>query len=353
MDSLVKEWTLFLDGCLENRIHADLFNAAATQLHGKSPLPGRKLAALLLRPHSAAATSLDPRVIIYVECLLALKKIDASDVLSAAFQYSRDHPTRTAEEDVALKEESSTWHNPPELEEIIFHRLHKAFSTGERPSTNAEAVRTLIVVTGWMASMVTSHTSDSMMQAMAGIQQHPQQQSLNVREALGMLLVGLIENIRILELLTKDELKGKCVRFSAWTHHMSLDPGHAWVLKLHAHVLTYQSDVRKNFIQSLSTFIPFLSQTSLQIANRLELSQKEHDFHDKTLATANGDASENAGLEVAALQLENVLDLPLLNTRAGLYIFLNSLVSLTIAKSYDHSNLVSLLRVHLQMTIPL
>jgi mediator of RNA polymerase II transcription subunit 5 len=225
MDSLVKEWALFLDRCLENRIRADLFDAAATQLHGTSPLPGRKLAALLLRPRSAVANSLDPRVIVYVERLLALKKVDASDVLSAAFQYSRDRPARAGEEGVASKEDPARWHNPPELEEIIFHRLHKAFSTGERPVTNAEAVRTLFVVSGWMASMVTSHTNDSMIQAMAGIQQHPQQQSLNVREALGMLLVGLIENIRILELLSKDELKGRCIQFLSSTCHMTLNRG--------------------------------------------------------------------------------------------------------------------------------
>jgi mediator of RNA polymerase II transcription subunit 5 len=226
MDSLVKEWALFLDRCLENRIHTNLFDAAASQLHRKSPLPGRKLASLLLRPRTAAAHSLDPRVIIYVERLLALKKVDASDVLSAAFQYSRDRPVRAGEEGVASKEDSTRWHNPPELEEIIFHRLHKAFLTGERPVTNAEAVRTLIVVSEWMKSMVTSHTADdSMIQAMAGIQQHPQQQSLNVREALGMLLVGLIENIRILELLSKDELKGRCIQFLSSTCHMSLDQG--------------------------------------------------------------------------------------------------------------------------------
>lgn len=208
MDSLIKEWALFLDRCLETRIRADLFDAAATQLYGKSPLPGRKLAALLLKPRSAAASSLDPRVIVFVERLLALKKLDASDVLSAAYQYSRDRPLQS-------KEDSSRWNNPPELEEIIFHRLHKAFSTGERPVSNAEAARTVIVVSAWMASMVTSHTS-SMIQAMAGIQQHPQQQSINAREALGMLLVGLIENIRILDVLTKDELKGMCVHFLSW-----------------------------------------------------------------------------------------------------------------------------------------
>lgn len=214
MDALTKEWALFLDRCLENRIRPDQFDAAATLLHTRSPLPGRKLAALLLRPRSAGSTSFDPRVTVYVERLLALKKVDASDVLSSTLLFSKDRPPRAGEE--TNTKDHSTWQNPPELEEIIFHRLAKAFSgeRPERPVTNAEGLRTLVVVTGWMSAMVTSHTSDSMIQAMTGIQQHPQQQSINVREALGMLVVGLIENNRILQLLNKDELKGVPIFFS-------------------------------------------------------------------------------------------------------------------------------------------
>jgi mediator of RNA polymerase II transcription subunit 5 len=90
-------------------------------------------------------------------------------------------------------------------------------------------------------------------------------------------------------------------------------------------------DLRKSFAQSLSSFISFLShssigsQNSLQIASRLEISQKQHDFDSKH-ATTNGETNGDTGLEVAALQLEAVMDLPTVNTRAGLYIFLNSLV---------------------------
>lgn len=84
-------------------------------------------------------------------------------------------------------------------------------------------------------------------------------------------------------------------------------------------------------MKSFSSFITFLShnsigsQNSLQIANRLEISQKQHDFHDKP-ATLNGESNGDTGLEVAALQLNNVMDLQTVNTRAGLYVFLNSLV---------------------------
>ncbi|OAG07236.1 Med5-domain-containing protein [Paraphaeosphaeria sporulosa] len=289
MDSLVKEWALFLDRCLENRIDIDLFAAAATQLHTRSPLPGHKLAALLVKPRAAGLNSVDPRVIVYAERLLALKKVDASDILAAAFQFSKDRPIQSS--DNTNPKDPSRWQNPSELDEILFHRLHKAFSgeRPERPASNAEGTRTVKAAIRWMSAMVASHTNDSMLQAMAGIQQQPQQQSINVREGLGMLVVGLIENVKILQLLNRDELK----------------------------------DIRKAFARALTTFIPFLSQTSIQIANRLEIYQKEHDFHDKSSA---GQTNENAGLEVAALQLEAVIDLPQINTRAGLYIFLNALL---------------------------
>ncbi|KAF2027859.1 mediator of RNA polymeras-like protein II transcription subunit 5 [Setomelanomma holmii] len=294
MDSMVKEWALFLDRCIQHRIQPDVFDRAGAQLHAKSPLIGRKIAGLLLRPRTPHATSVDPRVIVFLERLLASKKVNASDVLAAAFQYSNDRLPTTGD-DSSSKE--TQWHNPPELEEVVFHRLSKSFQAEERPLSSTEGLYTLLVVTRWMQAMVTSHTSDTMIQAMAGIQQQPQQQSINVREGLGMLVVGVVENTKILQILNNPKSK----------------------------------DLRKSFAQSLSTFISFLShssigsQNSLQIAGRLEISQKQHDFHDKP-ATVNGETNSDTGLEVAALQLEAVMDLPNVNTRAGLFIFANSLL---------------------------
>jgi mediator of RNA polymerase II transcription subunit 5 len=206
MDSMVKEWALFLDRSLEFRLPADTFDAAVAQLYARSPLPGHKLANLLLKPRSAAATTVDPRVVVYLERLLALKKLDASDVLSSTFQYSNARLPRTGSADSSV---TTRWSNPSELEEIVCHRLHKAFAAEERPVNNAEGIRALIVVTRWMQAMVTSHTSDTMIQAMAGIQQQPQQQSVNIREGLGMLVVGLIENSRILHVLNSPNAKGR------------------------------------------------------------------------------------------------------------------------------------------------
>jgi mediator of RNA polymerase II transcription subunit 5 len=207
MALMVKEWTAFLDRCIEHRIQPDLFDAAAAHLHAKSPLPGRKIAALLLRPRAVAnASSVDPRVIVYIERLLALKKVDASDVLSSAFQYSKDRVPKTGDD---ASSKSAEPHNPPELEEVVFHRLSKAFQAEERPVNNTEGLRTLIVVTRWMQTMVTSHNNDTMIHAMAGLQQQPQQQSINVREGLGMLVVGVIENPKMLRILNNPKAKGR------------------------------------------------------------------------------------------------------------------------------------------------
>lgn len=205
MDLMATEWTLFLDRCLEHRIQPDLFDAAAAQLHAKSPLPGRKITALLLRPRTANASSVDPRVIIYLERLLALKKVDASDVLASTFQYSKDNAPKVGEDDTAKEPK---WCNPLELEEVVFNRLSKAFQAEERPLNNAEGLRTLVAVTRWMQAMVASHTSDTMIHAMAGIQQQPQQQSINVRDGLGVLMVGIVENTKMLAILSNPKAKG-------------------------------------------------------------------------------------------------------------------------------------------------
>lgn len=223
MDPLGEEWSRFLDRCLQARVRSDLFDAAAVQLYRKSPIPPQKLALLLLKPRRAAANSLDPRIVVYVERLLASKKVDAADVLSASFHYSRDRPLKPGQDAVPLKEDESRWQNPLELEEIIFHRLHKSFQTGERPVTGSETGRILVTVSRWMSAMVTSHTNDSMIQAMAGVQQQPQQQSINARDGLGMLVMSLIENPRIIEWLNQDVAKSTSTIsfFSSHQPHIS------------------------------------------------------------------------------------------------------------------------------------
>lgn len=203
---MIQAWTQVLDRCLERRLPPHLFASAVKQLHAKSPLPGRKLASLLLRPRCADARTFDPRILVFLEQLLALHKVDASDVLFAAFLYSKDRLPKSAAP--AEQHDAQCWNNPPDLEEVVFHRLHKHFAAEERPVSSTEGIRTVLVVARWMQAMVTSHTSDTMIQAMAGIQQQPHQHSINVREGLGMLVVGIVENPKMLQILGNPKGKG-------------------------------------------------------------------------------------------------------------------------------------------------
>jgi hypothetical protein len=77
-------------------------------------------------------------------------------------------------------------------------------------------------------------------------------------------------------------------------------------------------------------FIPFLSQTSLQLAARLETFKKEYfSMFDGQQSKTIGDGGDNVmGMDVSALELHD----PTVHSRAGLYIFLNSLVSLWFGK---------------------
>lgn len=64
------------------------------------------------------------------------------------------------------------------------------------------------------------------------------------------------------------------------------------------------------------------------------MSQKQQDLYEKS-ASIEGVPNEHANLEVAALQLDAVMDLPLVTTRAGLYVFLNSLVTLALPRLHQ------------------
>ena len=208
MDPALQEWSIFLGRCLEQRVRAEQFEPAASQLYSKAPISGRKLAEVLLRPRLPSTNCLDPLVVVYLEHLLASRRFDASDVLIAAFKWSRDHPPKPGNEEILSKDDPSRWQNPPELEEIIFHRMQKAFSTGERPQTRSEARKTLAIVSQWMSAMVTAHNNDSVIQAMTGVQQPQLQSIIMVREALGLLIMYLIDNLKVIDMLNGGTLKG-------------------------------------------------------------------------------------------------------------------------------------------------
>ncbi|KAL8829004.1 MAG: hypothetical protein Q9170_006353 [Blastenia crenularia] len=83
------------------------------------------------------------------------------------------------------------------------------------------------------------------------------------------------------------------------------------------------TELKASFGRSLTPFIANLSQTNIQLASTLNYWQKHYQLHDELPAEPMDLLN---GVDLGALSFEqSVLDNELLNTRAGLYIYLNSL----------------------------
>jgi hypothetical protein len=94
-------------------------------------------------------------------------------------------------------------------------------------------------------------------------------------------------------------------------------------------------------VQALTAFVGFLAPNSEQVAARLDSLQKAHSITDDSPDISGGSGLNE--LDVAAIQLQAVTDLPPFHSRGGLYIFLSALVGDSIAKSQHIVDRVSLL----------
>ncbi|KAI9757383.1 MAG: mediator complex subunit [Candelina submexicana] len=296
MDVESQEWTKLLDRCLLARVKGPKFSAFCKALYSKNPIASSKLANIFIRPRASSALTVDPLIPSYIECLLALEQISVPDALRTLLRYSRLYHS-----DEALyprgdqSEDINNLYHGPDLEQILLFRYAKCFITGGRPKNAHEAYSTLRAVATWMSAIVTASTKDEMMQDLAGVGNSTQPEAIAVREAVGMLVVALAENGRVMSVLD-----GQCPK-----------------------------DVKQTFAHALSLFIPFLSQTSLQIANRLASFQKQYNIYGNDASKAIGD-SMMGGIDVNGLGqlqgVDGVLDGHFVNSRAGLYIYFSAVV---------------------------
>ncbi|KAI9801411.1 MAG: hypothetical protein M1825_003390 [Sarcosagium campestre] len=299
MGSAIKDWGRFLDRCLLARVPADDFETLARELQGvtSTPIRGSQLCEIFLRPRSRAAVSVDPLVPIYVDRLLNLSLVSITDVLRTLLKNSRFHHSSGASTTTENENgEPTKVYNPPDLEEIVLLRVRLAFTTGRWPQNSQDILGTLKAISRWMSSIVAAGTKDEMMQDINGGTNHQvAPESIAIRDAVGLMALALAENAKVMSVLSGSIPK----------------------------------DIRQTLAHSLSLYIPFLSQTSLQIANRLEAFQRQHHIFDGPSVKEMESLLD--GVEVDALQMNgidaiNVADAPILNSRAGLYIFLNSLL---------------------------
>jgi mediator of RNA polymerase II transcription subunit 5 len=309
----LQTWQHFLARSLATRLEPSDFESYVQLLSTKHPLPASRISDLFLQPTEYNDASLDPRVVRYVQVLVHLGLVTVPSVLRAMWKCSsfRDQDGggprsglvdsnpedgNGGVEKLGKREEGKRWSNSYIAEETLFYRLTKYISSGAAPRDTQEAVELVLACVQWMRTVVSvQHAA----QEMLGLAQTHTAEMNAQNMALGTLIVAAVENGRVLHALGKGNV-----------------PKH----------------VRKELKDTLASFVPLLLQSSPQSAARLEVFRTQTMLAiepiDKKAKAAEKEI-EDILEEGMALGVDSmaVAEMPTMNSRAGLYVYLNSLVS--------------------------
>ncbi|GJC88183.1 mediator of RNA polymerase II transcription subunit 5 [Colletotrichum liriopes] len=310
----LEQWSEFIARSLAHRIDPDKFESYIPFLQVKHPLPPVAVADLFLRPQPHNHESLDPRVPRYLQVLSDLNYIDTPSILKALYRYST---SRAHSRDAAQPVNGETqrpnvprWGSSYAAEEVMFYRLTKSVAQGTAIQNTGTGLEIANIMAKWIAlftDAATAFTVDVMGQ-LHNSQVREEMES--ARAAFVALLLGVCENQVVLKALSKPEAQGKRPH---------------WV-RLVNYQLT-REDTRKALSESLANFVPTIMQSAGPIATRLDM------FRTSTLAgfepvdeQKNKSNAEIEDLFDSTVALENfvISELPIVNSRAGLYIYLNA-----------------------------
>ncbi|KAK3940761.1 mediator complex, subunit Med5 [Diplogelasinospora grovesii] len=306
----VKEWDKFLSKAKTERIEPEQFAAFVPLLFAKIYIPRTYLADLLLRPTKKDKYTMQMPVLLYLQVLLDQKLVDLSSVLKALYRCSTLHkysPTGTTagagegngdqqqgpEQQKKQKPTPIRWEMNCSKEECIFRRLERLISQGNGIKNARAAIDVGKGMIHWMAlfSGAAAAFSRDAFGAIHSVRAKIEME--DSRTAFSMLLLSVCENNFVLSVLSKQS----------------------------ARVL------RKQLSKSLDSFIASMMQSQPDIAGRLEL------FRGQTLASFEpADKKKDAAVSDMSSYMDNLIgldnfqvpEIPIVNSRAGLYIYLNA-----------------------------
>ncbi|KAI0436198.1 mediator of RNA polymerase II transcription subunit 5 [Xylaria telfairii] len=294
------QWVQYLSKCLNSRVDPEEFDAHVPLLHRKHPLPPVIIADICLRPQSSNHESLDPRISRYLQVLTQRQLVDTPSILNGLYKYSTSQmylhqPGADGQAQAQAQDQHQLplrWASSYTPEEILFYRLSKVVRLGNGIRNTGEALGICVHMARWM-TMFTTASAAFAQDVMAQLQNTSREEMEAARAAFVMLLLSVCENHLVLRGLSRPAAK----------------------------------DVRRVLSESLTSFIPSIIQSSSQIASRLEL------FRTETLASfepVDKDRKEVSNIDIDDLESSMALDsivvpeLPISNSRAGLYIYLNA-----------------------------
>ncbi|KAF9869475.1 mediator of rna polymerase ii transcription subunit 5 [Colletotrichum karsti] len=292
-----EQWRGFISKCLSDRLDPVKFESYVPFLQAKHPLPPFTVADLFLRPQPHNHDSLDPRVPRYLQVLSDLNYIDTPSILNALYKYStsRAHSREAAQPDNGEnpQPQSPRWASSYAAEEVMFYRLTKSVAQATAITNMMTGLDVATIMAKWIALFTDAATAFTVDVTGRLHNSQAREEMESARAAFVALLLGVCENSVVLKALSKPEAK----------------------------------NTRKALSESLANFVPTIMQNAGPIATRLDM------FRTSTLAGFEpaDDQKNTANAEIedlfdSSVALENfvISELPIANSRAGLYVYLNA-----------------------------
>ncbi|KAK4238900.1 hypothetical protein C8A03DRAFT_14704 [Achaetomium macrosporum] len=301
----VAEWSGFVRRALVKRLDPEKFAAFAPIHFTNHPLPPLLIADILIRPTKPGKYSLDPRAFRYLEVLLKQHRVDTASVLRALCMYSSIHAWVQSPQDAAalpgddLKKEEGVeekkragiarYQNSYHIEEVLLWRLAQAVHRGTGIKTARNVIEVSKVLAKWMALFAEAAAAFSR-EAFGSLHSlRERDEAARAKNALALFVFAFSESPVVLSVLSRPVCKGVC----------------------------------KSLSNSLGAFMQCITHVMPEVAGRLELFRTETLC--RFLPSDRKDAELNSYVDnLIGLDSFQVPELPVVNSRAGLYIYLSA-----------------------------
>ncbi|KAJ0420789.1 mediator complex, subunit Med5 [Aspergillus carlsbadensis] len=282
------QWMAFLDRCLMHRIDAAEFRDLSKLLLARCPIGDSALIDLLLQTRLLTGVKWDPLLPLYVDCLCKTGGVQISTVLASLLKHSSilDKPLPGADV-AAIKKKAKCYTLMTDIKVIQDAML--SISTGATVKSLLEVIQVFSATADWIQAIIAWHNSHLDADQPVGLMGSPD--AVLLYESLGFLLAALSGTQRGLDVLSSNSHDALKVRIG----------------------------------RALSAYLPLCAEVSLALRNRLDSVQKEFNLYGQPPSKLEVTMMDN--VNVNALQFEaSVIDGPTINSRAGLYVYVNAML---------------------------
>lgn len=303
-----EQWRTLLHRCLAHRIDVDEFKELSKLMLTRFPVNEEELLNLLLEARATSTITWDPLLPLYVDALCKIGQAKPSSALTCLLKHSSilDKIESSPDSEPKQKRKASTL-----MTDIkVIQDVMLSVSTGSIPKTIAETAQIYSATVDWIDAVVAWHNNGlDLSQQSGGMMNSPD--AVSLFESLGILLAALSGTGKGLEVLSGDYYQGKIGQICVAAYGLTKPCTTA---------------VKTKLGQALFAYLPLCVDVSLPLRQRLDGLQKEFNLYgDQTSKPLDDSAID--GMNVNALQFEaSVMDGPVMNARAGLYVYINAMV---------------------------